>query len=116
VTFHFVCLAWVFFRSGSIGQAWELLARLGALRFELTNLVSPVFSIPLGGGAGLPVSVLMVLILSYLAHWLPKNAFEKTRDSFTWLPSPVQAAFILAVSLGLYYISGTEVQFIYGNF
>ena len=116
VTFHFVCLAWVFFRSGSVGQAWELLARLGAMRFELTNLVSPVFHIPLGGGAGFPVSVLLVLVLSYLAHWFPKNAFEKTRDGFSWLPSPVQAAFILAVSLGLYYISGTEVQFIYGNF
>lgn len=114
-TFHFVCLAWVFFKAESIGQAWAVLARLGALQFEMANLISPVFSIPLGG-AQLPVSVLMLLILGYLAHWFPKNAFDKVRDGFTWLPSPVQAALILTVAFGLYYVSGTEVQFVYGNF
>ena len=115
VTFHFICLAWVFFRAASVQQAWDVLARLGALKLETTNLLTPVFSIPLGG-VNLPVSVLLVLVLSYLAHWFPKNALDKVRDGFTWLPSPVQAALILTVALGLYYISGTEVQFIYGNF
>lgn len=114
-TFHFVCLAWVFFRAASVGNAWEVLARLGALKFEMANLVSPVFSIPVGGFQ-LPVSVLMVLILSYLAHWFPKNALDKVRDGFTWLPSPVQAALILSIAFGLYYVSGSEAQFIYGNF
>jgi len=115
VTFHFVCLAWVFFRAASVGQAWDVLARLGAMKFEMSNLLSPVFSIPVGA-AKLPVSVLLVLILSYLAHWFPKNALDKVRDGFTWLPSPVQAALILTIALSLFYISGTEVQFIYGNF
>ena len=115
VTFHFVCLAWVFFRAANVQQAFDVLARLGALKFEMTNLLTPVFSIPLGA-AKFPVSVLLVLILSYLAHWFPKNALDKLRGGFTWLPSPVQAALILSVALGLYYISGTEVQFIYGNF
>jgi alginate O-acetyltransferase complex protein AlgI len=114
-TFHFVCLAWVFFRAESVGQAWAVLARLGALKFEVANLVAPVFSIPFGAGS-LPVSVLLVLILSYLAHWFPKNALDGVRGGWTWLPSPVQAALILSIAFGLYYISGTEVQFIYGNF
>ena len=114
-TFHFVCLAWVFFRAESVGQAWQVLARLGALQFEMANLTSPALSIPLGGVA-VPVSVLAILILAYLAHWFPKNAFEKVRDGFTWLPSPVQAAMILTVALGLYYATGSEVTFVYGNF
>lgn len=114
-TFHFVCLAWVFFRAESVGQAWQVLARLGAMNFEATNLTTPVFSIPLGAGA-LPVSVLLVLILSYLAHWFPKNALDRVRGGWTWLPSPAQALVILSIAFGLYYISGTEVQFIYGNF
>jgi alginate O-acetyltransferase complex protein AlgI len=114
-TFHFVCLAWVFFRAESVGQAGEVLARLGALNFEVTNLTTPVFSIPFGVGS-LPVSVLLVMILSYLAHWFPKNALERVRGGWTWLPSPVQAALILSIALGLYYVSGAEVQFIYGNF
>ncbi len=115
-TFHFVCLAWVFFRAESVGQAWEVLARLGAMNFEATNLLTPVFSIPFGAEGSLPVSVLLVLVLSYLAHWFPKNALDKVRDGFTWLPSPAQAALILGVALGLYYVSGTEAQFVYGNF
>lgn len=114
-TFHFVCLAWVFFRAESIGQAWGVLARVGALQFEMANLTSPVFSIPLGG-TQLSVSVLILLIIGYLAHWFPKNAFDKVKDGFTWLPAPVQAVLILTVALGLYLVSGTEVQFVYGNF
>ena len=114
-TFHFVCLAWVFFRAESVGNAWEVLARLGALKFEATNLLTPVFSIPFGAGS-LPVSVLLVLILSYLAHWFPKNALDKMEGNWRWLPSPVQAVMILSIAFGLYYVSGTEVQFIYGNF
>lgn len=114
-TFHFVCLAWVFFRAESVSQAWQVLARLGALKFEMANLITPVFSIPFGAGS-LPVSVLLVLILSYLAHWFPKNALDKVEGGWRWLPSPAQAAMILSIALGLYYVSGTEVQFIYGNF
>ena len=114
-TFHFVCLAWVFFRADSVSQAWQVLARLGTLNFEVTNLVTPVFSIPIGG-ASLPVSVLLVLILSYLAHWFPEGAVDRVRSGWTWLPSPVQAALILTTAFGLYYVSGAEVQFIYGNF
>jgi D-alanyl-lipoteichoic acid acyltransferase DltB (MBOAT superfamily) len=114
-TFHFVCLAWVFFRAESISQAWAVLARLGALKFEMANLITPVFSIPMAG-AQFPVSVLLVMLLSYLAHWFPKNALDRVQGGWTWLPSPVQAAMILSIAFGLYYISGTEVQFIYGNF
>ena len=85
------------------------------MNFEATNLLTPVFSIPIGKAA-LPVSVLLVLILSYLAHWFPKNALDKVEGGWRWLPSPVQAALILSIAFGLYYMSGTEVQFIYGNF
>ena len=34
----------------------------------------------------------------------------------TWLPSPVQALAILSIALGVFYFSGAEAQFIYGNF
>jgi hypothetical protein len=60
--------------------------------------------------------VLTVLAVGYLSHWVPKNAFEQTRVGWNWLPSPVQAALILTIAIGLYYLSGTEAQFIYGNF
>ncbi|HEY0407976.1 MAG TPA: MBOAT family O-acyltransferase [Pyrinomonadaceae bacterium] len=104
-TFHFVCLTWIFFwvglRSASLSQAWEIVKRIGALQPGAGNLATPV---------------LTVLALGYLSHWLPKDAFDRVRGGWNWLPSPVQAALILSIAVGLYYLSGTEAQFIYGNF
>lgn len=31
VTFHLVCLSWVFFRAADVGQAWEILTRIGTV-------------------------------------------------------------------------------------
>jgi alginate O-acetyltransferase complex protein AlgI len=100
-TFHFVCLTWVFFRASSLQQAWDVLSRLGALKFETANLAWPVMA---------------VLGLGFLSHWFPKDALDRVRRGWMWLPAPVQAAFILTLSVGLYYLSSVEVQFIYGNF
>jgi D-alanyl-lipoteichoic acid acyltransferase DltB (MBOAT superfamily) len=100
-TFHFVCLTWVFFRAASLQQAWDVLKRLGALKFETANLAWPV---------------LAVMAVGYGSHWFPKDALERVRGGWMWLPAPVQAALILSVGVGLYYLSSVEVQFIYGNF
>ncbi|HEX8707662.1 MAG TPA: MBOAT family O-acyltransferase, partial [Pyrinomonadaceae bacterium] len=100
-TFNFVCLTWVFFRAGNLQQAVDVLARLGAMQFAIGNLATPV---------------LIVLVLGYLSHWFPKDALEKVHTGWAWLPSPVQAALIVTVAVGLYRLAGAEVQFIYGNF
>jgi D-alanyl-lipoteichoic acid acyltransferase DltB (MBOAT superfamily) len=100
-TFHFVCLTWIFFRAATFTQALDVIKRIAALQPGAGNLATPV---------------LTVLALGFLAHWLPKNAFEKIRDGWSWLPAPVQAVLILSIAIGLYYLSGTEAQFIYGNF
>lgn len=100
-TFHFVCLTWVFFRAASLQQAWDVISRLGALKFETANLAWPVVA---------------VLCAGYLSHWFPAGALDRLRGGFLWLPAPVQAALILSVAVGLYYLSSVEVQFIYGNF
>jgi D-alanyl-lipoteichoic acid acyltransferase DltB (MBOAT superfamily) len=101
VTFHFVCLTWVFFKASSVTQAWEVLKRFGAMNFEAGNLQWPVITI---------------LALGYLSHWFPKNSLEKVRSGWAWLPAPAQAVLIISLAVGLYYIAGREEQFIYGNF
>jgi alginate O-acetyltransferase complex protein AlgI len=100
-TFNFVSLGWVMFRAGSLRQTFEVLKRLGSLQFTTGNLATPV---------------LAVLTIGFLAHWVPRSAFDKLCTGWNWLPSPAQAVVILAVALGLYFISSTNVQFIYGNF
>ena len=100
-TFHFVCFTWLFFRAGNLAQAGLILSRFKALQFSAPNL---------------SWQVVTMIGIGFLAHWFPRNALEKLRDGWTWLPAPVQAAFILALAVGLSKWSSAEVQFIYGNF
>jgi D-alanyl-lipoteichoic acid acyltransferase DltB (MBOAT superfamily) len=100
-TFNFVSLGWVLFRAGSLRQTGEVVRRLGSMQFTTGNLATPV---------------VIVLALGYVAHWVPRSALEKIYSGWNWLPSPAQAIVILSVALGLYFVSSTDVQFIYGNF
>ncbi|MEO6393107.1 MAG: MBOAT family O-acyltransferase [Pyrinomonadaceae bacterium] len=101
VTFHFVCLGWVFFRAGTVEKAWNLLKRLGARDFTAAKLAYPLIA---------------VMVLGFLSHWIPENWYDRIRNGWVWLPSPVQALLLVGIGYGLYYVSGAEVQFIYGNF
>ncbi len=101
LTFHFVCLTWVVFRAESLADAGQVLKRLGAFEFAAGNLSR---------------SILIVITAAYLSHWLPEIFATSTGKVWAWLPAPVQAAVILFVAIGLYYVSGAEAQFIYGNF
>ncbi len=101
ITLHFVCLTWIVFRAESLSHAIEILKRLGAMQFAAGNLALPVLSI---------------LVIGFIAHWAPANAYARIRHAWSWLPSPAQAFLIIGVALGLYYVGGTEAQFIYGNF
>lgn len=100
-TFHFICFTWVFFRAGSLSQAGLVLSRFKALEFSAPNLAWPV---------------VFVMLIGYAAHWLPRPTLDKLREGWTLLPAPVQAAFILALAVGLGRWSSADVQFIYGNF
>jgi alginate O-acetyltransferase complex protein AlgI len=100
-TFHFVCLTWVVFRSENLRQVLEILKRLTVFQFSINNL---------------PTSLLLLLLVGFASHWIPGKALNAVRDGWSWLPSPAQAVVVLSVAFGLYYVSGAEVQFIYGNF
>jgi hypothetical protein len=47
---------------------------------------------------------------------MPGRLSEPVGQSWNRMPAPIQAAVIVTIGIGLYFISGTEVQFIYGNF
>jgi D-alanyl-lipoteichoic acid acyltransferase DltB (MBOAT superfamily) len=100
-TFHFVCLTWIVFRSQDLTQVISVLKRITALQFSTSNL---------------PTSLLLLLILGFASHFVPIKATTKLRDAWSWLPAPAQAVVVLSIAVGLYYVSGSEVQFIYGNF
>ena len=102
LTFHFVCITWIFFRCDSAGQAWEILAGIARGSTELINIPWPV-----------PV----MLVLVMLAQWLPENWYQRAENWFAAWPAPAQAAALAAVAMLIAWTSHTAVtQFIYFKF
>jgi alginate O-acetyltransferase complex protein AlgI len=100
-TFHFVCLTWIVFRAENLSQVLAVLQRLTTFQFSIGNL---------------PAQLILVLAAAFISHWLPAKSITAMQNGWRWLPSPAQAAVVVSVAFGLIYLSGSEVQFIYGNF
>ena len=61
--------------------------------------------------------VALIIVFGLLAHWIPDRVWETTRNSFIRLPAPVQAAALLGLAIGLYFVTSTDVvPFIYARF
>ena len=101
VTFNLVSLGWVFFRSDSIGSAFELLGRLGAA--GTTALVTPLVLLTIAGMLGV--------------QYLPADPAARLRESFGRLGPVLQGA---ALALSLFVITTLGAQgvspFIYFRF
>jgi D-alanyl-lipoteichoic acid acyltransferase DltB (MBOAT superfamily) len=102
LTFHFVCLTWIFFRCDSTQQVMELLAGLARGSTEMINIPWPV-----------PV----LIMLTFVAQWWPANWHERAEAWFAAWPATVQAAALSGVALLIAWTSHAAVtQFIYFKF
>ena len=102
LTFHFVCLTWIFFRCDSTSQALEVLTGIARGSVELINIPWPV-----------PV----LIALAMLAQWWPADWYERVEARFAACPATVQAAALSGVALLIAWTSRTAVtQFIYFKF
>jgi D-alanyl-lipoteichoic acid acyltransferase DltB (MBOAT superfamily) len=81
VTFHVVCLAWIFFRAETFGTAWTLLGRMFT-KWGSTEGITPV--------------LLLVIAGSIAAQFLPSNLSERLQLSFSRLAPAAQAATLAA--------------------
>ncbi|MBL8206977.1 MAG: MBOAT family protein [Blastocatellia bacterium] len=102
VTFHFVCLTWIFFRADSFSQAFAIFRSLGTFTTNTENL---------------PLPILLIIALTFAAQWLPDNWWSRMQRLFAWLPAPVQAVLLAGLAMGLYLIASSDVvPFIYARF
>jgi D-alanyl-lipoteichoic acid acyltransferase DltB (MBOAT superfamily) len=103
VTFHFVCLAWIFFRAESFAAAWEMITGL----FTGWGDASPLVT----GG------VLLALLVGIGSQYLPARVPALVMARFSRLPMPAQAV-VLALALMLTSAMGPEgvAPFIYFQF
>ncbi len=102
LTFHFVCLTWIFFRCDSLEQVHEILIGLTRWSTDLVNIPWPI-----------PV----LIGLAILAQWWPDNWQRWTENRFALWPSTAQAVALSGVAFLIAWTSHTAVtQFIYFKF
>jgi alginate O-acetyltransferase complex protein AlgI len=101
-TFHFVCLTWIFFRAESFDQARLVLAQLARLSMFHPNL---------------PASVLAVLALGLLGHFVPERLFAQGRERFATSPALVQGLCLYCTAWVLQRTASADaVPFVYFQF
>src|SRR5205823_4468289 len=102
LTFHYVCVAWIFFRAPSFERAREIFAQIGTLTTDSANL-STVTT--------------FALSLAVAAHILPPGTFRWLRDGFVLLPPWGRAAVLASAALLLRQLAQPGVvPFIYFQF
>jgi D-alanyl-lipoteichoic acid acyltransferase DltB (MBOAT superfamily) len=103
LTFHLVCLGWLFFRAGSLAEILLILERIFTWA-------------PGDGSLFLQERGLWVLLIAILSHYLPTGLLEATSRWVTQR-SPLTQGALLAVTLAAIDILGTKSHpFIYFQF
>jgi D-alanyl-lipoteichoic acid acyltransferase DltB (MBOAT superfamily) len=102
LTFHYVCLAWIFFRAPSFQKAVLILKQIAARTTFHPNL-HPI--------------VLAVLGTGLVVHFTPDDWFKRMKQGFTDMPAIAQGALLFLVAVVLHEAASTQaVPFIYFQF
>ncbi len=102
LTFHYVCFAWIFFRSQTFGGAMAMLRRMATLTTFHPNL---------------PPLVAALLAIGLAVHYTPEAVYEDVKRRFTELPAPAQGAVLFGVAVLLHEAaSAAAVPFVYFQF
>ncbi len=102
LTFHYVCLAWIFFRATSFDHAAAVLGQLATLTTDTHSLLPQVH---------------LVLTIALLAHFYAPRTYAWARAGFPRLPPWAQALVMVAAALALRRLAVTDAQpFIYFQF
>ena len=102
VTFHFVCLAWIFFRAGTLEGALVVIERIASLTASTANITG---------------SFAFILGLAAAGHFLPDDWLDKVRTIYVRAPFYAQAAVLMLLAIAIQYIAASgAAPFIYTRF
>jgi D-alanyl-lipoteichoic acid acyltransferase DltB (MBOAT superfamily) len=102
LTFHFVCLGWVFFRAESMGKAWAVLKRLATFTTYHPNLHP---------------WILVALAAGIISHFTPDQLYDRARATFSRMPFWAQATLLFGVAVLLREAATSQaVPFVYFQF
>ncbi len=102
LVFHYVCLAWIFFRASSFDAALGILRQLADGSTDRANLI------PL---------VTCALVAGFVFHFFADGSFAWLRRRFVQLPQPARGVLLVGVALALRELAHHDiVPFIYFQF
>jgi alginate O-acetyltransferase complex protein AlgI len=101
-TFHFVCVAWIFFRADTFRGAMRMFSQLATLSTFHPNL---------------PVKVVLVLIVGLASHYIPERWYEAAGKRFSSMPALAQGLALSLVAVAVRRMESAEaVPFVYFQF
>jgi alginate O-acetyltransferase complex protein AlgI len=101
-TFHFVCLAWVFFRAPSFAHATLALGQIAHGSWGLEHIAP---------------RVVPVIVVALGLHLLPAGWDRRVRDAFVSTPAIVQGLVLAAFAVALHLAASAKPEpFVYGQF
>ena len=107
VTFHIVCLAWIFFRADSMAKAGEMISQI------FTNFQPKIFLQFVSGYR----MICVLMLTGYIIHFMPKKIDLSIQQKITCMPLWAKAALLcLAIFVVVQMKSADIVPFIYFQF
>ena len=107
ITFHFVCFCWIFFRAANMQTASEVISQI------FTNF-SPQIFVDFVSGYKI---VLMLMVLGYILHFLPKTIEVQSENWVTNSSLSVKAMLVIGVIILVIQTKSAGIQpFIYFQF
>ncbi len=101
-TYQFVCLTWIFFRAGSVANAFDILGRITSLSLDFGN-ITPLFA--------------AALLLAAATFFVPKPWYGFAMERFAVSPFYVHAVALVLVAAALRYFGASgSAPFVYSRF
>ncbi len=105
-TFHYVCLAWIFFRAKTFSGALAVTVRAGRVVLE-----------PFAESPNLTPRLCLILGLAALLHFTPSTWRERVRERFSNSPAVLQGTLLAACAYLLHFVATAKSEpFVYGQF
>ncbi|MCH2043506.1 MAG: MBOAT family protein [Saprospiraceae bacterium] len=106
-TFHFVAFCWIFFRADSFDTAYMIIDKITSSLYldELVVVIKAYYK------------VMLLMLLAYILHFLPKKWDHFTQDILKHTPLVLKALLLTVMTWIILQVSNSELQaFIYFQF
>ncbi len=105
ITFHFICLTWIFFYAPTLTDSWEILTAIFTQMSDWQNI---------------PITTLLFVLMMPLLLWiypLMKNSINQLANGLSYIPWLIRPIIFTALLLGIILLSPEGIPaFIYATF